>query len=153
MFLLFEDEVHPAKDLLGISNTVHCVRHIAWGAAIKPFYKDSFAVLRRALYEVLQYAVRHSSYFPTLPSARFHNPKLSDFQRLKSVTIDKNQGIKPITRAVIVSRRDLDSSNNARKLSVASEDELQTLFRSRGVQAIVCCNYKVSWSVQTIVSI
>ena len=144
LYLLFEDDVHPARDLLGISNNVHCVRHVAWGAAVKPYYKDSLTALRRVLYEILQFAVRHSAYFPLQPSPRFQNPKLSDFQRMKSVQIKEHpQQSAPMLRAIIVTRRDVDSPNNARKLSIASEDELQVLFRLRGVQAVTCCDYKV----------
>ena len=45
-----------------------CVGRMVWGTALKPLYRDSFVLLRRALYLVIQSAIRRHPLYPTVPA-------------------------------------------------------------------------------------
>ena len=58
MVPLFSADVLPAKEVLGRNRGPQCFRRISWGSAAKPFYKDSLATLRRAMYLVFRAVMR-----------------------------------------------------------------------------------------------
>jgi hypothetical protein len=137
--LLFEGDVRPVKELFRPRGGPRCIRHLAWGNGIKPLYKDSWHALRKAVYQVFQYAVRHSNIFPPSPAAEF----FVGMSTMKNVYND-NRLMPESSRTpfvVLVSRNNSNSLDNRRKILGYSESLIIDLFRKRGVPAATCCRF------------
>ena len=66
LFWMFEGDVREAKQIF--VGGPHCLRHMAWGTTIKPFYRDSLVAIRRVIYLIMQHTLRSSQSFPLQPS-------------------------------------------------------------------------------------
>ena len=66
LFWIFEGDVREAKQIF--DGGPHCLRHMAWGTTIKPFYRDSLVAIRRVIYSIMQHTLRSSPSFPSQPS-------------------------------------------------------------------------------------
>lgn len=75
LFWLFEGDVREARQIL--EGGPHCIRHVAWGTAIKVFYRDSLVSLRRVVYKVMQSMLRSSPSYPRQSANEFSQPSPS----------------------------------------------------------------------------
>lgn len=123
---LFENDVQPVHKIL--RGGPHCIQHVTWGTAMKPFYRDSLIELRRVVFKIFHRTLRALSIFP--PSA----PELN-------YIVPSNK--KKYPRVVIVTRNTTRADPSPfRKLSKKSENDLRLAFQRAGSPAVVCCNFK-----------
>jgi hypothetical protein len=127
--LFKKNSIYPANQIL--TGGPHCLRHLTWGTAMKPFYRDSLIELRRVVYRVFNQVLRSSNGYPMIsaPELRLENHQAANA---------KNH-----PRVIIVTRNTTRADPSPfRKLSRQSELDLQAAFRMKGSAAVICCNFQ-----------
>lgn len=118
---LFSNQISPAVDIL--RDGPHCLEHVSWGSAMKPFYRDSLHHLRTKLFDLLKHTLSYQYTLPLKPSSTSSRPKV-----------------------VIMSRTNTTMGSPQRKLARQSEEKLQRLYETYGAEVIVCCHFTSSTS-------
>lgn len=116
----------------------HCIRHLTWGTAIKPFYRDSLVELRRVTYKVFNQVLRSSDGYPnqSAPELQYERHVMNKYPRVVIVTRNS-------TRA---------DPSPFRKLSRQSETELKQAFKAKGSPAVICCNFQYVSTTKRLLS-
>ena len=154
------DDVRPARDVL--AGGPHCVRHVAYAAALTTMHSHTLVVLRRALYLVMQAALRLLPTYPALPAPELRFPddngrvhratnasdrSRSSDDRATQRTQPGQPQPPPPPRVVIITRNTTTmetlKKTIQRTLSRQSENALRDAFVARGAAVAICCDWTI----------
>lgn len=147
------------------------MRHMVWGAAIKPFYRDSLSDLRRATYDLFHTIIslyrqqRHlSNTVDNLQPGQIRPPKVSPL----TVTLKIDCNFVFFLKVVLVTRNDSVPINlPLRKLSAETEERIANAFKQqwqalqpiqaapwpspRAAEVTICCDFSFLHSIDAFI--